>query len=85
MKCFKCDKPLKKAVPDSVADDPNIQPDYATMWHSHGNYGSTVFDSIYGEEMLVILICDDCLVNHAKKSYAFKDDKQVEVAQVLSL
>ena len=34
----------------------------ATVWTSHGNYGSKVYDSLDGDTFLEALVCDDCLV-----------------------
>lgn len=53
MKCIKCHKTL-----DEIGDN---HPSGGVACHSYGNYGSTVFDSIFGEEHLVFFICDECL------------------------
>ena len=49
--CFVCEKEIE--VTDFVYD--------ATIWKSHGNFGSTVFDPIEDNRHLEILICDECL------------------------
>lgn len=38
----------------------------ATIWKSNGNYGSTVFDPLHGNEHLEAFVCDECLLR--KKS-----------------
>ena len=53
MKCIKCRKSL-----DEIGEN---HPGGGIACHSHGNYGSTVFDSIFGEEYLMFFICDECL------------------------
>lgn len=41
-------------------DEPNWQPYGATAFTSHGQYGSTVFDEM-GREYLMVNICDLCM------------------------
>lgn len=63
--CIVCGKALESAV-RSVGSrtDPN-QPSEGTVFSSHGNYGSTVWDPMTGVDMLEINVCDPCLVEHA--------------------
>jgi hypothetical protein len=53
MHCIKCHKTL-----DEIGEN---HPGGGIVCHSYGNYGSTVFDSVFGEEHLVFFICDGCL------------------------
>jgi hypothetical protein len=53
MHCIKCQKTL-----DKIEEN---HPGGGIVCHSYGNYGSTVFDSVFGEEYLVFFICDECL------------------------
>jgi hypothetical protein len=54
--CVLCGKPLKSAI---AGPDGNLPLD-ATIFISHGNYGSTVFDPMDGSA-LIVNICDGCL------------------------
>jgi len=55
-KCLVCDKEL--TINDCEA------PDNGTVWHCHGNWGSTVYDIIgNSNSYLVAYICDDCLID----------------------
>lgn len=38
-----------------------MYPNDAVACNSQGNYGSTVFDSLTGEEQLEFVMCDSCL------------------------
>ena len=60
--CFKCDKPLQAAAPDSEAFP--FQPYEGVMFRSSGNYGSTVWDPQVRTWELHIIICDACLVSN---------------------
>lgn len=53
--CFKCGKTLENAFPDS-----DNQPSDGTEFSTHGHYGSTFWDSMDGE-VLVLNVCDECL------------------------
>jgi hypothetical protein len=53
--CLCCGKPLNSAIPGL-----NDLPLKATVFVSHGNYGSTVFDPFDGS-FLQVNVCDDCL------------------------
>lgn len=53
--CFKCGKTLLNAF-----QEPENQPSEGTEFRTYGHYGSTFWDSLDGEE-LVLNVCDDCL------------------------
>jgi hypothetical protein len=64
--CIICDKPLQsvftsKAMAEFAESDIN-QPNDATTFISHGQYGSTLWDPMNSDETLEINICDPCLV-----------------------
>ncbi|MFV8142231.1 hypothetical protein ACNQR7_32090 [Mycolicibacterium senegalense] len=59
--CFKCGKTLLNAC-----DESDNQPQEGTEFRTYGHYGSTVWDSFDGEE-LVLNICDDCLRRHTER------------------
>ncbi len=59
--CLVCGKTLESACPE--ADN---QPYGGTEFRTYGHYGSTFWDSFYGEE-LVITICDPCLRAHTDR------------------
>lgn len=54
--CLVCGKELERAFRDAEG-----QPADGVMCETHGNYGSTVYDSMDGEA-LAFNVCDDCLV-----------------------
>ena len=56
--CFACGKAFDAAAQGSD------QPSRGTVFHSDGNYGSTVFDPMRGGVTLTLNICDDCLVSN---------------------
>jgi hypothetical protein len=49
------------------------QPWGATMFHSHGQYGSTLFDPIHSMVRLEINICDECLRAHKERVIYVRD------------
>lgn len=59
--CFKCGKTLINADEES-----QNQPREGTEFRTYGHYGSTCWDSVDGEE-LVLNVCDDCLREHAER------------------
>lgn len=61
VECFKCGRELLNVCADS-----DNQPDGGTEFRTYGHYGSTVWDSFYGEE-LVLNICDECLRGHTER------------------
>ena len=54
--CIVCGKALR-----NVFDDAGNQPNDGVVLTTHGNYGSTVYDSFTGE-FLEVNLCDPCLV-----------------------
>lgn len=63
--CFKCGKQLKPVFSDNPVT--NNQPSHGTTFHSYGQYGSTVIDSMDHRMFLEINICDPCLLDHAER------------------
>lgn len=55
--CIRCDKPLQNVDPEWVSGN---QPYEGTAFHTHGHYGSTIFDPMDGT-YLEINVCDECL------------------------
>lgn len=56
--CFVCAKVLQ-----NVFGDLENQPSEGTEFRTYGAYGSTFWDSLDGEE-LVLNVCDECLAAH---------------------
>ena len=56
--CFVCGKTLR-----NVFGECENQPDEGTEFRTYGHYGSTVWDPMNGEE-LVLNVCDACLRAH---------------------
>ena len=56
--CICCNTPLR-----NVTDDVDNQPSEGTEFRTFGHYGSTFWDSMDGEE-IVINVCDTCLQTH---------------------
>lgn len=75
VKCLLC----QKALEINECGTPN----HGTIWRSHGNWGSRVYDSMAERIYLVAYICDDCLVQkqellverHVKPSKVEYEDK----------
>ena len=59
--CIKCGKELQPVYSDPDSN----QPYGGTTFHTHGHYGSTVFDPM-SNESLEINVCDSCLVKAAE-------------------
>jgi len=59
--CFVCGNPLL-----NVFEQSENQPEEATEFRSYGHYGSTFWDSMDGEQ-IVLNICDDCLRKHPER------------------
>ena len=55
LRCIACDKELTNSVPNI-----GHQPDNGLSFHTHGHYGSTVFDPMDGS-YIQIAVCDECL------------------------
>jgi hypothetical protein len=51
-RCLICEKEIEE-------DDISVH--NATVWTSHGNYGSSVYDPMSGGVYLEAMICDACL------------------------
>lgn len=60
--CLICNAALDSSAPSEPGDGP-ATPSGATIFVSHGNYGSTVFDPIWGSPFLQVNICDGCLLS----------------------
>ena len=72
-KCFCCEKPLKGAMDNGRKQKFSEPPSGATVWHTSGNYGSTVYDNGWdNSSQLEIAICDECLVMKAKLVVEFR-------------
>lgn len=69
--CIACGREL-----DSAANDPAFDhvPYAGTVFHTGGNYGSTVFDSFDGFR-LQIVVCDACLETHAEARVRLVDPR----------
>ena len=67
LKCFCCGK----IIDTEIGENPLVVgPAYEALWfRATGNFGSTVFDPmpIGVEEILQILICDDCIKKNIKQ------------------
>lgn len=74
--CFACGATLRNVFPTS-----DNQPDEGTEFRTYGHYGSTVWDSFDGEE-LVLNICDPCLRAHADRLAQQKRFLPVQAAGV---
>ena len=59
--CFKCGKTLLNTFMES-----DNQPSEGTEFRTYGHYGSTFWDSFFGEE-LVLNVCDPCLREHTER------------------
>jgi hypothetical protein len=69
--CIACGKEM-----DSAANDPHFDhvPGDGVIFHSGGNYGSTVFDSFDGFQLQVV-VCDACLKTYAEARVRLVDPK----------
>lgn len=79
-RCFVCDKKMESSVGEFF-DDPNellgLPPSGGMSFESCGNYGSTVFDSMTGAN-LQIVICDECIKRNAKRIVFFRTHRRTE-------
>ena len=73
--CICCEKSIKHCGPDGE-DCFSNPPNDATVWTSHGNYGSTLYDPMDGKDTLETFICDECLKKKAKFIYRYDYVKQ---------
>ena len=77
--CICCDKKLDAELSDNPVV---ISPVYGgIIFRSTGNYGSSIFDPITEEEILQIVICDDCIRNKIKRVIHIYDIQRDVVAQ----
>lgn len=74
--CLVCGKTLRNAFSDQ-----ENQPEDGTEFRSYGHYGSSFWDSMHGEE-LVLNVCDDCLRRHADRLGQHKRFRPVVVDRV---
>lgn len=68
--CFRCNKKLEPALPEKDGDLTHGVPICdGTVWTSHGNYGSTIYDPAIGwtndNEEIELYVCDECLKSNA--------------------
>ncbi len=65
MHCFCCDRVMETESTDNPII---IHPVYdGLIFRATGNFGSTIFDPITEEEILQVIICDDCVKRNAKR------------------
>jgi len=55
--CFVCGKELERVV----ADNP-MQPYGGVICSTHGNFGSKLMDSMFPEDDVRFIVCDDCMI-----------------------
>jgi hypothetical protein len=53
----------------------------ATIWHCHGNFGSSVYDPLSDQVFLEALICDACLIQKRKLVEEVMVHRSVEVLE----
>lgn len=59
MKCFKCEKEMESAV---VNGDPWEMPSGGVQFEGGWNFGSSLYDAMFGDGIHVeIVVCDECL------------------------
>jgi hypothetical protein len=63
--CLVCDKKVYTSAPYGTFNSWPMAYD-SVVFHSIGNYGSTVYDAD-GGEYLQMVICDECLTKRAKR------------------
>lgn len=63
--CVVCDKELEPVFKGASNHPITNQPYAGTIFTSHGQYGSTVFDEMSGGTFLELNVCDPCLVRLA--------------------
>lgn len=80
-KCIVCLKELERHC--ELSDVIGMMND-ATIWRSHGNYGSTLYDPMNGEEFLEAYICDACVESRGDLIYHVKYTKKTEVKSTLT-
>jgi hypothetical protein len=58
--CICCEEEMVNADYMYPEDKAAVHPEDGTVFHTYGNYGSTVFDPMDGS-LAEICICNDCL------------------------
>jgi hypothetical protein len=92
--CFVCGKgmqpscPRRELVNQHEAEAGDVGPDdgadlflpplHGTDWDSTGNYGSSLWDSLTGNEVINIVICDDCLEERKDRVVRYDTYRKVE-------
>ena len=79
--CISCDKKLERYHQGDMIDFPPMD---AVHLQTHGNYGSKIFDSFPGPDMLELYVCDECLVKKAAKIYvlpSYKASRELETLE----
>ena len=71
--CFKCGKTLL----NTYVEEADNHPSEGTEFRTYGHYGSTVWDSFDGEE-LVLNVCDPCLREHADRLAQWPSNSPVD-------
>ncbi len=77
--CISCDKQLRSSRDNSTLMPTDYGPSSGVIFYTTGNYGSSVFDSIMGEEKLEIVVCDECLKKKGKHALLFYGEGKKEV------
>jgi hypothetical protein len=67
--CLACGKPSRPAMPGGGRHSP---PSDALLFLTYGNYGSTVFDPVTGEEYLLAVICDACVTAAGRAGHVLR-------------
>lgn len=74
-RCFICDKKMESSVGEFFDEDQGellgLPPSGGIAFETCGNYGSTVFDSMSGAN-LQIVICDECVKARKEKIVFFR-------------
>jgi len=74
--CIVCGKILNSSVPEDIYDDGlENPPGGGIFFHTSGNYGSTVLDSIVDHITVTGYICDECLKERAGSLYVQDDER----------
>lgn len=67
MICLCCGKALEPAERGST--DPLTPPSGATVFFSHGNFGSTLWDPVDDYQHLEVFVCDECLAGRTERAW----------------
>jgi hypothetical protein len=81
-KCLvcECDLEIEKNTKQQFGTSIPIVYD-ATIWRSHGNYGSKLFDPMTSLEFLEACVCDSCLIKKKDLIYHIHVEKKQEVVK----